>query len=571
MTRTIIQWLELLPQPYRDQAIKNALAQREREVHDLHKLDKEETRMYNAIDHSFQWSSTPEGQDYWQRIHEYMISVDDDIHEKDDEYIKEYLKDMDFIGVTFSTSTKEMLQKLSSTSVVARHLLSVTSVTKSFADYVSTRGAMMSFLPHGREHKVNPETNKWMRDGRQEMKPAKLARKLLKQSLIDAYPITDEHFEKFGNSVRAYLGIVGDEFGEGKNIMLEVVKGEAIREAYHGKNYSHVLGDSTNLHGSCMRGNDSQKYFGIYVENEDVCSMLLAKDTEGKILGRALLWNFRDGEKGMDTIYGADVIASVLKEWAIENGYWYKSHQSCHHHIFNGFGFDEYGSEKLKAMGKYTRIVDIKNHEFEYYPFVDTLYNLNLIDGKYCLSNEYNAREKTLRNTNGYYEEYDEDDDDDYVTLESGERCHTDDAYYLDYRSHEGIMVDGYYHESEVVYCEDDTNRLRDDCTRINGNWYSLDDDEIAYVDDRSEYFMAEDTVYCEQREMTIHVDDATQVEDGWCDSDYAHECAFDGLTYHENVMIRINDAWVHEDNKESYLEQIKEKQNEQEREEVIA
>jgi hypothetical protein len=570
MEMTIVEWLNLLDEPYKTQALLNSRAERR-------------TRMVStisdAINQAFTWSETPQGREYWSDLFndfelkeetangiEFRKKQEADLIRARDEHNRIQLE-----KVLFSSSMQEMLEKLAPDSLVANYLTCARYTINTFGNYVTTRQGMLSFLPNGREHKVNPETGKWLRDGRQEMKPAKLARKLIRESQLA--DLSDADFEKFGNKVRAYLGVVGDEDGEGKNIRLEIIEGNAIKDAYLHENYSTILGDGTNLHGSCMRSACSQRYFGIYTENPSAVKMLVARDEDNKVLGRALLWQFDDGEKGMDTVYGPDIVAQLMIDWAMDNGYWHKTNQSCHHHNFDGHGLDRHSTNELRDMGKIIRKVTLNKAEFDYYPYVDSLYHL-CNDGKWYLSNVHDSYvEKTLRDTGGSYEEYnDDDDDDDYVTLESGDRVHQDDACYVDYRNYEGSRIDGYYLDSDCIYCLDGETRLREDCVRVDGDWYGLDDDEIAYVEDHSEYFLASDTVYCAQRELTIHRDDAVELHDGdYCDSEYAHDCVIDGLIYKDSDMDCIEGVWVALDNKETYLEQLKEKQNETEREGTTA
>ena len=44
-------------------------------------------------------------------------------------------------------------------------------------------------------------------------------------------------------------------------------------------------------------------YFNIYIENPDVCQLLIFTDPNDKLLGRALLWKLEDGSNYMDRIY----------------------------------------------------------------------------------------------------------------------------------------------------------------------------------------------------------------------------------------------------------------------------
>lgn len=567
MRQTVTQWLNLLPEPYKSQSLLNILEGRHDRMCDT---------MSDAIDKSSSWSDTPQGHDYWKGLRDICLTAEaNGIVNYEDAFKEHERREAEKLAriVTYSKSMREMLDKLSDDCRVSRILVNADYTNNSFCNYITTRNGMLSFLPNGREHKTNAETGKWLRDGRQEMKPAKLARKLMNESILESCAETD--FEKFGNKVRAYLGIVGDEDGEGRNINLEVIQGDAITHAYNWRNTSDALGTGTNLHGSCMRSGDAQNYFDIYTENVDKVQMLVAKDAEGKILGRALLWNFDDGDKGMDTIYGPDVIMQVFKDWAIDNGYWYKSNQSCHHHDYNVFNTETFDRSRLSSMDKLIRRVTISNHDFDNYPYVDSLYYLCFKDGKYYLCNEHERVDKTLRSTSGQYEEYDgdDDDDDDYVTLENGDRCHTEDAHYLDYRAYDGDRIDGYYHESDVVFANCDNYYLREHCTRIGHTWYALDDNDIVYVDDRNEYFLEEDTVYCSVRELQIHVADSVELHDGdYCDKEYAWQCIHDGQWYLEDDVVKLpNDLHVATVNMESYLEQIKQKENETEREGITA
>lgn len=570
MEMQIVEWLNLLDEPYRTQAMLKLRVDRQTRMVET---------MSQAINQAFTWNETSQGREYWSDLYNSYerkealeeasareVRLKDELARLEAERIKTELE-----KVQFSTSMHEMLEKLASDSLVANYLTCPRYTTNAFGNYVTTRQGMLSFLPNGREHKTNPETGKWLRDGRQEMKPAKLARKLIKEAQLQ--DLSDADFEKFGNKVRAYLGVVGDEDGEGKNIQLTIIEGDAIKDAYLRDNYSTLLGDGTNLHNSCMRTECSQRYFGIYTDNPNAVKMLVARDEENKVLGRALLWQFDDGDKGMDTIYGPDIVAQLMIDWAMDNGYWCKTNQSCHHHNFDGHGLDRHSNTELREIGKLIRRVTLNNADFDYYPFVDSLYYLCNDGSKYYLSNVHDVNvEKTLRDTGGSYEEHD-DDDDGYVTLENGDRCDEDDAYYVDYRNHNGESVSGYYHASDVIYCLDDVTRLREDATRVDGDWYALDDDAIVWVDDKDTYCLEEDTRYCCVREETIHEDDAVELHNGeYCDKEYAWQCEHDRQWYLEEDVIKLpNDLHVAKVNEADYLEQLKQKQNETEREGITA
>lgn len=56
--KTIKEWLETLPEPYREQALNNS---KEMNI----TLNSKVERLTSAISFSFIWSNSPEGFDYW--------------------------------------------------------------------------------------------------------------------------------------------------------------------------------------------------------------------------------------------------------------------------------------------------------------------------------------------------------------------------------------------------------------------------------------------------------------------------------------------------------------------------
>lgn len=61
--KTIREWLEELPEPYRSEALKNA---------DKDKLDAMEDLLSHAIAEAFDWEDSPQGFDYWNN--QYLIN-----------------------------------------------------------------------------------------------------------------------------------------------------------------------------------------------------------------------------------------------------------------------------------------------------------------------------------------------------------------------------------------------------------------------------------------------------------------------------------------------------------------
>lgn len=152
--------------------------------------------------------------------------------------------------------------------------------------------------------------------------------------------------EKFNN---AFAAAVLYHKNMTKNF--EIVKGESIKHWYLFKSYSN---NDSQLGSSCMRHHTCQDFFSIYIENPDVCQLLILKDNTGeKIIGRALLWTDTDGKKWMDRIYcNKDSYMKIFEKYAKDNRY---------ENIYN----------KIKAGEKINVKVKIKNKDYGKYPFID--------------------------------------------------------------------------------------------------------------------------------------------------------------------------------------------------------
>jgi hypothetical protein len=64
--KTITQWLQTLPEPYRSQALNQPEALRFREYPHSQECDS----LNEAINNAFLWKGTEQGQDYWLDIAE---------------------------------------------------------------------------------------------------------------------------------------------------------------------------------------------------------------------------------------------------------------------------------------------------------------------------------------------------------------------------------------------------------------------------------------------------------------------------------------------------------------------
>ena len=149
-----------------------------------------------------------------------------------------------------------------------------------------------------------------------------------------------------------------------KNINFKVVSGEDIRYWYLIDNYSKLaLLKHGTLANSCMAPAEKQDFLNIYVENPEVCQMVIQLDSENKLLSRALLWKLTDGTYFLDRIYYTrEEHSNLLKEWAKSN-----------YNISEFYKRYEWDPISLK--------VQLKSWKFKHYPYIDTLDVLNYYNG----------------------------------------------------------------------------------------------------------------------------------------------------------------------------------------------
>lgn len=146
----------------------------------------------------------------------------------------------------------------------------------------------------------------------------------------------------------------------------EILKGRDIRTYYNGKKYNSE--SNGQLQKSCMKYEESGKFFKIYEDNPEKMNMLVLKDDNGKIYGRANIWylDVPEGKVFMDRIYTTyDWQIKLFIDYAIKNNWIYKSKQI-------------YGGNVIPVIidGKSEKIimsVNLKPSSYDYYPYVDTL------------------------------------------------------------------------------------------------------------------------------------------------------------------------------------------------------
>ena len=383
-------------------------------------------------------------------------------------------------------------------------------------NYLTMRGGMISFLPSGKEHKVNDD-GKWSREGRQDGKTARVIRKVMHPDVVNHLRITDTHYEKFSNYVASYVGVNGDGDGGSDPVYrIAVCNGGLIPLYYNQDAYAREAGG--NLINSCMRHVD-ENYFDIFSKNPDTVSLIVLLDAEHKVHGRALLWKTDQG-LCMDTVYSADSLKSVFINFAKANGISYKSNHSCHWSEFdlNGEGRNNNSSRVTAQLNRF---------DLYYYPYMDTMMYLCMVTGRISNQSSGFSDYRTLRCTDGSFDESSSNVED-----INGNMIDEDDATYLDYRNHNGRYVVGYVHSDEA-HDTSDGYRLEDDCVYVHRRraYYCLGSEDIAYVDIHDEY---------------MHVDDITWLRDGTAvPYDQARELS-NGEYVHEDDAVELYDgSWV--------------------------
>lgn len=356
---------------------------------------------------------------------------------------------------------------------------------------------MISFLPAGKEHTVN-DNGDWKRENRQTARAGKLARKLIQEEYQRSAELKDTDYELFSNLIKADK--INDEDCQVKFIE---VSGEDIRYRYNEENHSTVY--STGSMGeSCMRYEGSQSWLDIYVDNPDKISLLVMIDCDHKTVGRAIVWQTDQGVF-MDRVYATDAHQKMFEQYAEDKKwlYKYKHNNDQEEYIMNS------GDQEILTL-----VVKLSNHDYEEYPYMDTLSCLN---NSGYISNSTNYNDRELRETGGnlsnqeddhegeVYDDYSDRwiSEDDSVYIEGYGNTHQDNAVMDEYtdkwmleRDAQKLengkwcdtnnavdTEDGWMHEDEL-----------DDYEQIDGTWYNRQD---SCVEDEltNEYILTDNSV----------------------------------------------------------------------------
>lgn len=260
--------------------------------------------------------------------------------------------------IFISDELKTVLTEIESESIVASLLLKKRHFKDELVDdpinFISISrddNSKISYLTTERIGQID-NSEYWTSSKRFQVKPGGFVSKIFKN-------IPAKEVEKFSNLYRSEV--------KKPDFIFKIVSGDKIKDYYH---YSSYASDKGTLGNSCMKHDSCQKYLDIYTDNDHIVSMLIMTNFWGELLGRALLWNF-ESYKIMDRIYTIcdEDLSFYFKKWATKNGYLYKTDQNW----FNTLQFEQVGQKKQELKLE----VQLKNHNYRHYPYMDTFKFLN--------------------------------------------------------------------------------------------------------------------------------------------------------------------------------------------------
>ena len=345
-----------------------------------------------------------------------------------------------------------------------------------------------SFYPHYIKFKLN-DSLKLMAEFRQNDKTTDVAAGKLLRKLPWVLERTDADIEKMCNSLKAFLC---------PPIDFQIVEGEDIRKWYHEQRYFYKSGTLIN---SCMRYSSCQEYLDMYVKTD--CKMLIATNTDKKLIGRALLWPrsmwnknyFEHSDYIMDRIYGTETTIVRFKQYAIKNHFVYKKHQNFSDNQSFMVPMSKDKTANYEEVSKRMQM-NWDQHGFSYWPYADTF---NTLTDSHQGAKNFGEGEM-LTETNGYTNE----GTDEVECYECGNLSHQDDMNWVNDEQYctdctvYSEYMDETYRSSDAVYSDcmqsyihyDDSitvtrgNHIDDNIHSDESRTVYLDDDNFAYADD---------------------------------------------------------------------------------------
>lgn len=204
----------------------------------------------------------------------------------------------------------------------------------------------ISYIDKSKLERCGP-LGRWYAKNRISTRPGRLMYKIFGD-------LPNEYYENFTNAF-----IASGTTTNNKKFKFKIVDQEDIKKYYHWSSYSRDCG---SLGGSCMRGDTQQKFLEIYCKNPDHVKMAVMSDDSG-VVARCLLW-YPNADKSLiyfDRIYSTDYEVELkMYQWLVNKKFVQISDKNT-----------------IKPVDKIEIRIKLKNLDFEFYPYVDTIRWIN--------------------------------------------------------------------------------------------------------------------------------------------------------------------------------------------------
>ncbi len=191
---------------------------------------------------------------------------------------------------------------------------------------------------------------------------------------------------KIGRSIRQILDFNGIKFADKeienfvnnyknawdqkyKKDDIFLVSGEDIRKWYL---YTMYVSGGGTLNSSCMKHKECQEYLDIYVQNPDVCQLLVYVE-DNKLLARALVWKLDPG-RGFECRYFLDRIYTRFDHDEQKMKNWFSAKFMC------GKNYHTYYGDRTDNI-----TISLIGWKYKYYPYMDSFGYIDIPSNKLIL------------------------------------------------------------------------------------------------------------------------------------------------------------------------------------------
>lgn len=352
-------------------------------------------------------------------------------------------------------------------------------------------------------NEISLGSNDFWKTGRTEMAIGRWTRKVFSdilQKSRSSMILDNNELEEFVNQYKATYDSLN-------NVKLELVEGEKIRHWYSEKNYESRMGQLGN---SCMKQPEKSNFFDIYVNNPDVCKLLILKsdDDDTKIKGRALIWKLDDGSYYQDRVYtNNESDRTLFENWAREKDM---------SRFWNDSGLN--------------MTVQLGDYKYDKYPYMDTFV-------------VYNPDTKQLKNDEGLWpgQGY-------YLLQHTNGGFRNDEVVWSEYEQ-EYIDI-----EDAVLTVDDEwVPRIEAIYVESRDEWFSPYDDNVVWSEWSREHFHIDDVVHSDLLNSWLPSENDKIIEiNGQDDDDYVPKDRIDLYFEHEGLYYS-RQHWIknpYDDNK---------------------